>query len=230
MKLVKKLAALLSALTLICGFSMTVYAAHEVPDLSRTGSITVNMTYGGKAVSGGVLTAYRVGDIAEDDGNYSFAKTSAMAGFSGSYDDLNSEGLAKDVAAYVTKNKLKADATAKNTNGSVTFSDLKLGLYLIVQTKACDGYEAVASFLVSVPANEDGVYVYNIDATPKMGTLTQAKPTPTPTPTKPTGKLPQTGQLNWPVPIMAALGLLLLALGWILYHSPSEKGRRDDAA
>lgn len=29
-------------------------------------------------------------------------------------------------------------------------------------------------------------------------------------------KLPQTGQLNWPVPVMAAAGLTLFAVGWVL--------------
>lgn len=46
------------------------------------------------------------------------------------------------------------------------------------------------------------------------------QPTPTePKPTKPKpdpGKLPQTGQLNWPVPVLATLGLLLLVAGIFL--------------
>ena len=42
--------------------------------------------------------------------------------------------------------------------------------------------------------------------------------TPPPTPTPPVGpeKLPQTGQLKWPVPVLAALGMLLLLAGSIL--------------
>ena len=30
------------------------------------------------------------------------------------------------------------------------------------------------------------------------------------------GTLPQTGQLNWPVPVLAAFGLCLIAAGWAL--------------
>ena len=39
-----------------------------------------------------------------------------------------------------------------------------------------------------------------------------------PPPTPPVGpeKLPQTGQLKWPVPVLAALGMLLLLAGSIL--------------
>ena len=36
-------------------------------------------------------------------------------------------------------------------SGVVTFDNLELGLYLIVQTKSISGYEKVAPFLVSVP-------------------------------------------------------------------------------
>ena len=41
-------------------------AAHAVPDESRNGncSITVSMTYKGKAVRGGTLALYKVGDVA----------------------------------------------------------------------------------------------------------------------------------------------------------------------
>ena len=53
--------------------------AHDVPDLSRKGSVTVTVRMGETPVAGGSLTLYRVGDIAEDDGNYSFALTEAFA-------------------------------------------------------------------------------------------------------------------------------------------------------
>ncbi|MDY2814374.1 MAG: LPXTG cell wall anchor domain-containing protein [Dorea sp.] len=31
-------------------------------------------------------------------------------------------------------------------------------------------------------------------------------------------KLPQTGQLNWPVPVMAMSGMLLFMIGWSMYR------------
>lgn len=45
--------------------------------------------------------------------------------------------------------------------------------------------------------------------------------TPTTTTSKPT--LPQTGQLNWPVPVLAAAGLSLCAAGWLIQR---RKGNR----
>ena len=42
-------------------------AAHAVPDESQDGhcSITITMTYKGKAVPGGTLALYKVGDVVE---------------------------------------------------------------------------------------------------------------------------------------------------------------------
>jgi len=172
------------------------------------------MEYGGRAVTGGTLAAYRVGRIQEEGGNYSFGKTPAMEAFSGSYDDISSAKLAEDVAVFIKEHRVRADATAKNTKGKAVFADLEPGLYLIVQTGASDGYEPLKPFLVSIPMNEAGHYVYEVNAEGKFQLHQKPKPTTPPKPPEPT--LPQTGQLNWPIPVLVVLGLVLFSTGWIL--------------
>ena len=49
--------------------------AHDVPDMTRTGSVSATLTYDDEAVPGGSVTLYRVGDVVQDDGDYLFAKT-----------------------------------------------------------------------------------------------------------------------------------------------------------
>lgn len=217
MKIQKRLAALGAALLLCFGFTMAV-SAHEVPDLTRTGSITAAMTYEGEAVGGGTLTFYKVGDVAEDDGNYSFTLSEAFAGSGVSLEDLTDAGLAETLAEYAQANSLAGSEIAVASDGVWTASGLELGLYLIVQEEPADGFEAVAPFLVSVPMYENGTYVYTVSAEPKMGALTEAAEEPAPaTPTTTTGTtLPQTGQLNWPVPVLTVLGLCLILAGWRL--------------
>lgn len=213
MKQRKSIFSMLLVLCLMCSFSTVAYA-HEIPDENRKGTITVEMEYNGSAVTGGVLTACRVGEIQENDGNYSFRKTAAMEGFTGSYENIGSASLAEDVAAFVEQQKLPAYAVAKNENGKAVFSDLELGLYLIVQTESSSGYEPLKPFLISVPMNEDGHYVYEINAEGKFQLTQTPKPATPDKPKDPT--LPQTGQLNWPVPLLAILGLCLFAAGWAL--------------
>lgn len=220
MQLLKRCAALLMAL-LLSSVSITAYA-HEVPDTTKKGFITVTMTYENKAVPGGTLTLYRVGAVAEDDGNYSFALTGAFTGSGFSLEDIQSAQLAKDLAAYVGDHKLPGTTKEIESTGKVSFSDLELGLYLLVQTEAASGYSKAEPFLVSVPLNEDGAYRYHVDASPKVELKKESMPTTPPTPSSPT--LPQTGQLNWPIPVLAVLGLLLFSAGWMLRFGGKRGG------
>lgn len=45
----------------------------------------------------------------------------------------------------------------------------------------------------------------------------------TPTPKRPTSTLIQTGQLNWPIPVLAGLGILLVTVGWALVLAKKKK-------
>ena len=65
-------------LALLCCLCSTAFA-HDVPDLNREGQIHIAMRFDGKAVPGGKLTLYRVGEVHEDDGNYSFVPTGDFA-------------------------------------------------------------------------------------------------------------------------------------------------------
>ena len=188
--------------------------AHEVPDLKKNGSITLALQYDGRALSGGSFALFQVGTVTEKDGDYSFTTAgTGFSTFSGSLDKLDA-ALAQKLKDYADSQKLQPVASAKNSGGKAVFSKVTPGLYLVVQTQRCTGYELLSPFLVSVPMNEDGHYRYDIDAAGKF------KPTPkSDTPDKPNtpgSHLPQTGQLNWPVPVLAGAGLVLFALGWRL--------------
>lgn len=203
--------------------SITAYA-YDVPDLSREGSVSVTMKEGETAVSGGTLTLYRVGDIYEDNGNYSFVLSGDFSGSKEPLEDIESATLAKSLADYAKNNKLTGITQTIGNDGKTVFTNLELGLYLLVQNKAAQGYNAVDPFLVSLPMMEDGTYIYNVDASPKVSTLQTTTTRPT-KPTQPaatisTGtiitKLPQTGQLNWPIPVLVIAGLFLFSAGWIM--------------
>lgn len=207
----------------VCMAAMAA-GAHEIPDEGKKGTITVEMEYGEKAVQGGTLKAYRVGQIQESNGDYIFVKTKDMAGLTASYDDLNSANLAEAAAEYVKAKNVSAYATAENKEGKVVFNDLELGLYLIVQTEASDGYEPIKPFLVSLPMTEEGHYVYEVNAEGKFELVKEPTPPEPSTPTTPTDpELPQTGQLNWPIPILAAVGLVLFGAGWLLRYESKKK-------
>lgn len=130
MKTKNQIAVLLFSILLLWTLSVTV-CAQEVPDEDAEGTIIMEMKYDGAAVIGGTLTVYRVGQIQESDGNYSFVKTDNMSAFSGSYHNISDPKLAENIADFVRINNLSACAVAENKDGKVVFTDLELGLYLI---------------------------------------------------------------------------------------------------
>lgn len=264
----KRLAAVLAALTLLVWCAAPAFAL-EVVDLSRTGSIKVSLydSETSEAVGGGTLTLYRVAKVQKDNANLSFVYTNGFEDCGVELGDLSEGELAGRLAEKIA-------ATAESTTveisdlGVAEFGDLEVGLYLVVQTTAAENYNVINPFLVSVPIQENGSYVYDVDALPKVGTAAKKTPdtpdepdtpdtpdepdtpdTPVapgpdnpdgwvlgdhgeknyPNPDNPNGHvmgahgLPQTGQLNWPIPVLAVTGVVLVAAGIKL-----KKGNRRD--
>ena len=196
-------------------------AAHPVPDAQKDGqcSITVTMTYRGKALKGGTLALYKVGDVAEEDGNYSFVPVAAIRGDLAQFGDIQSPDLAGKLSKLESKlTPVTALPQKVGEDGKVTFLNLPFGLYLVVQKTAPAGYGKTEPFLVSLPYLYEGEYQYDVASEPKTDLEREAPTQPTSPPTKPTpssggGKLPQTGQLWWPVPVLTCGGLGCIVVG-----------------
>lgn len=207
----------LLSIFLIMAFLSVGASAHPVPEPGRKGSITVSMRFDGEAVPGGSLTLYRVGKVSQNDGNYSFVPTGDFTGWGSDFGALDSAEqsarTARSLIDFIQSNRdiSPVERQKIGTDGMAKFSDLEQGLYLLVQTQAAPGYSPVNPFLVSIPYEVKGEYCYDVDAQAKMELEQLPKP-----PEKPGGKLPQTGQLNWPVPVLAAAGLGLFAIGWAI--------------
>lgn len=232
MKHIKHAAALLLALVLACGLAVTACAADNASlDFSQTGSVALTLADSdGNTVSGGAVTIYEVAALYLDDGNMAYAYTDAFSGCTATL-DVENTSLAGVLADYVSANGISGTTAAIGSDGTVTFSGLELGLYLVVQTTDSDNYETINPFLVTVPMESDGAWLYDVDASPKVGAVTPIEPEdeeeePTTTETTKTttsSKLPQTGQLNWPVPVLAVSGVVLFALGWGLSRSDRKR-------
>ena len=207
-------------------------AAHPVPDENRNGhcSITVTMTYRGKALPGGTLVLYKVGDVAEEDGNYSFVPVAAIRGDLAQFGDIKSPELAGKLAKLEKKlTPVTANPVTVDKDGNATFSDLTFGLYLVVQKTAASGYGKIAPFLVSVPYLYADEYQYDVTSQPKTDLEREVPTKPTSPTTKPTTsgggkKLPQTGQLWWPVPVLACAGLGCIAVGLFRRWEARDEG------
>lgn len=201
-------------------------AAQPVPDESRNGhcSITVSMTYKGKAVRGGTLALYKVGDVTGDGGNYSFVPVEEIQADIPEFGDIESPDLAGKLCKLESKLTPVTDLPKKvGEDGNATFSDLTFGLYLVVQKTAASGYGKTAPFLVSVPYLYRDEYQYDVTSQPKTDLEREVKPTAPPSPGG-GKKLPQTGQLWWPVPVLACAGLGCIAVGLFRRREARDEG------
>lgn len=217
---------------------------------------------------GGKIALYRVAGIRKEEKKYLYDPAEGQ--FSGSENvkniaDMNSSelekanaGVAKKLEKESAEKKFRPQAETPITDGKAVFENLRVGLYLFVQSEQSQGQRKITPFLLSVPSDNGGrtdsetlERSYHVTAAPKAGydspppTLPVTTPPQTTTPattlppyntpthsTTPPGPnrsgppLPQTGQLWWPVPVLAVLGVGLIALGVALRC----RGKRDKNA
>ena len=233
--MVKKVLLVLTALILILSVSVSVLAG-PVPDTGRRCSVTISFQKNNTPVSGGSVICTRVGYIHKEGGTYSFRRVLDHKQLV----NLEDPDTAVELERYVNQNSITGTVKTVGKTGTVKFADLETGVYLIRQKTAPEGYMAMKPFLVTLPYLKNGEYIYDVDASAKTeldkepteptGPSTPTEPTEptgpsTPTeptePTEPGGDSPQTGQLNWPVPVMAILGIFCLCLG--MFFTTKEK-------
>lgn len=200
----------------------------ETVDLTRMGSITLNLTdQKGRPASGGEYWLFRVGEPVIRQSQLTFDLAPAFAGSGVSLSDPSASHVAGLLVWYVQNQSLSPmQRQTANAKGQVLFTNVPCGLYLVMQKEPDKtyGYEQMSAFVVSIPMTSGQKWKYDVTAAPKV----QKKPSATGSP-KPTGspsptatkcpydsKLPQTGMLLWPIPVLAGAGMGLFVLGWVL--------------
>ena len=228
----KRLIAFTGAIALLAAMLAIQVSAMDV-DLERKGSITASMIYEGEPVPGGTMTLYRIASL-QSLNEELFAYVEEFENCGVALDALDFD-TAVELGTYVYENEIEGLTKEIGTDGVVKFEDLEVGLYLMIQWESAEGFYELSPFLIGVPNNEDGTYVYDTESAPKQNT--DQRPTEPPAeepsteeptepdtepPTEPHEKLPQTGQTNWPVPILAVCGVFSLAAGLVMISRGKE--------
>jgi sortase A len=229
MSIGKKFTAFLLTLAMLCGGTVSAY--------DTLGQITLTLRDGDTLVQGGSLELHRVGDLDAQESltlNADFAAVTQKRRL-----DLESPDLAEALADHAESADLPGTVAPVSDQGTVTFSDLEEGVYLVMQADAFGNSGDISPFLVAIPQQVDGQPCYDVDASPKVQLLSETDPevspetspetsqeptvspaaspkpvtSPSPSATSTGNTLPKTGQLNWPIPLLVLLGIAVFLAG-----------------
>ena len=215
----RKLLALLFVITILASLAPSAYA-HDYVRMDQEGSITLELKFADVPLIGGSFSCTKVAEVIDEDGNLYFQTLLE--------EEIYREGIpaVSDMEQLVNENRdffREQKQTVSNDSGTVVFLNLLPGLYLVTQETEATGYSKINAFLVSVPYLEEGIYVYDVTARSKTA-LEQEISKSAELWEDLDDKLPQTGQLNWPVPVLAVSGLAVFVLGWYLRFGRKKDG------
>ena len=202
--------------------SIAVSAAiNEFPDLDRKGSLSIRFTSNGEPISdGNKVGIYKVADVIEDEG-YKFVLKDEFSSIGELPENLDAENetLATKMDKIARDNSLTLYKSSQelDSDGKVKFTDLEVGLYLVVHTKKTEiklpdksrVIYTINPFIVSIPQNNNGELIYDVSTNPKVAPVKEMVPPPTPP------DVPQTGQLWWPVIALGTAGMVFIMVGLI---------------
>lgn len=211
--------------------SFNAFAQKAELPANQRGTLTINISYKGNAVADGEFTIFCVATVSEDGETYTATKDFEECSIN--FNRLDDNDLPNYIYEYVLLNGIKGTVKKVNYKGEVKFEGLEDGLYFIAQTKGTLGYEAAAPFLAEIPNynSETNKWEYNLEAKPKVlpdSMTVPSEPTETQPETEnpitmPSDMLPHTGQLNWPVPVLAFAGIILFIIGFAMYNERKKK-------
>ncbi len=171
---------LVLAVMLVMCFVPAAAFAEMVPDLKQdTGSLNIHLIYHDEAVDtpvdGAVFTVYKVAGMKVKSGSCTFDLEEAFASTKINFDGMTasaSAAAAKTCSDLVKDKRLKGTSKTTNGKGDAVFSDLPVGMYLVMQTGAkgsAEKYSYVTPYLVMVPLfNEEAdEWLYDVDSEPK---------------------------------------------------------------
>lgn len=220
-----------------------VFATDREVDSSNQGSICVSLLdpTDGSAINAASFNLYALAEPAQIKGEDTFLYTAAFENCGIEINLEQADALAENMTNYAEDRQIAATSRKFSENGRVCFSGLAAGLYLLVQEGSVAGYYPASPFLVSLPLlKADGSTTYKLEAKPKIEkadipepeapaeTEPPAEPEPPALPDPEAGRLIQTGQLNWPIPVLAAGGFILFSYGWPVFFKKEEKENDED--
>ena len=175
MKLKKIYSAFSALLAIILAVTFQVPAfalTTDQIDMDQKGNIHITVEFQGEPVAGEAFRLIKVADIKTEGEQTGYTFTDEFMKFDGSLENVGESNaavsLAKTLKDYVKDNNVQGDIKYAGEDGKIAYTNLELGLYLVIQEDKPDGYVDINPFLVSVPDEIEGKIAYDVDASPKI--------------------------------------------------------------
>ena len=211
-KMSKKILSIICVVILIVLLQINVYAL-------ETGNFYFNAinNTNSEPVSELKVAVYKIAEQLEN-GEFVFS-----AGFESC--DLNINDLTESnieaFKSYAIQNAELAFEKTTDSNGKFSLENVSLGVYLFVQNSKTEDYK-MQTMLVTIPElTEEKGLEYSLTVKPKIVTIEKEIVSNPPIVTDTT--LPYTGVLNWPVPVLVILGIIVFCIGWLKFYTSSKK-------
>ena len=143
-----------------------VNANSNIIDISKKGSLNISLsTNDSKDIKGAEITIYKVGDVVVENSNLIFKNVPEIN--SCKIDFTKVENITTSMVECVQNTSVEKETDMTDSEGKVSFTNLDLGLYLVVQTNEVKGYSKIDSYLTMIPEEIDNKWIYDITSTPK---------------------------------------------------------------
>ena len=168
-KTVNRIIAML-IISVMCFTLFTV--SSSAVSLNQKGSISLTVLDkdSKEPMSGAVFRVYQIASAYEENGGISYVYTDEFKSNGMEMGNFSDAYLPVHLAVYAAANNIAYTEKATDSKGKVVFDNLNCGAYLVVPTKAENGYLNPSPFIAVVPMKDEAQnkWIYNIDATPKI--------------------------------------------------------------
>lgn len=128
-------------------------------------------------VEGAEVTIYRVADATFQDGKYVYRYLDAFADCGIAIPEQVDIQYAQQLRQYVSDHKIVGeDPAVSDKTGTVSFTKLKAGLYLVAQTGSVKEFTDFKPYMVYLPTAGEKQWHYEVGAMPKVDREKENKP------------------------------------------------------
>ena len=169
-KAIKRAVSML-VIVVVC-FTLFSFGTSAV-SLDTKGSITLTTLSkeSKKPISGAVFRVYRIASAYAVGDGIGYVYTDEFKNNGMEMGNFSDAYLPVHLSAYAVLKAISYTEKATDSSGKVVFDNLQCGAYLVVPVGIDEGYLNPTPFIVTVPMKDEteNKWVYNVDATPKIG-------------------------------------------------------------